>query len=362
MNRSDAFADGLSNALRGVGGEPVCARALGTPPIQGRIRRRCADFQVFEILGFEPDGEGNHQLFQLEKTGITTPELVAIMARAAGLPRRDIGYCGLKDKYAVTRQWISVPVAGRADWDWTPDAAAPVKVLARARHRRKLRPGSHRANAFQIRICEIAGCRDELDACLGKIAREGVPNYFGAQRFGRGGQNLARADAMLRGELRPRDRHLRGVYLSALRARLFNAVVSARVARGSWHRLLRGDCAMLDGTRSVFRIDDVDSQLAARAAAGDIHPTGPLFGAGDSMVRATARAVESAALAEHADRCAGLARLGVRAARRSLRMRVRDLGWDWEPDDALWVSFVLDRGQFATSVVRECCTCTELPR
>ena len=323
------------------------------------MRVRCADFEVSEILGFEPDGDGDHLLLHVQKEGITTAELVAVVARAAGLAPREIGYCGMKDRHAVARQWLSVPVAGQVAWNWSPKAAGPVKILARTRHRRKLRRGSHRANAFKLRILELRGAQEDIDARLHRIAREGVPNYFGPQRFGCAGKNIERADAMLRNVLRPRNHHVRGLYLSALRAWLFNAVLSARVARGSWSRLLRGDCVMLDGTRSVFSIDDVDAELAARAVTGDIHPTGPLCGTGTTMVHATARAIEEAVLDRHTAWRAGLARLGLRAARRALRMRVRELAWAWESDASVRLSFTLDRGQFATSVVRECCAWTE---
>ena len=354
MHRDDAF-DGVLPTLPTAPDHSLeCAFAFGTPRFHGRMRAQCADFEVSEILGFEPDDDGDHLLLYVEKEGITTSDLVAVIARAAGLATRQVGYCGMKDRQALARQWLSIPVAGRAEPNWALMAPAPAKILVRARHRRKLKRGSHRANAFKIRVLELHGGRDDIDKRLCRIGQEGVPNYFGPQRFGRQGRNIERADAMLKNALRPPNHLIRGMYLSALRAWLFNAVLSERVSNDSWNRLLPGDCAMLDGTRSVFSIHDVDAELAARAQAGDIHPTGPLVGTGKALVHDTAQAVEEAILADYKAWRVGLAQAGLRGARRSLRATVRQLVWTWESETTLCLSFILDRGQFATSVVREC--------
>ncbi len=329
------------------------AHAGDAPLVAGNIRQRCADFAVSEILGFEPDGHGDHLLLYVQKQGITTADLVSQVARYLRISRRDIGYCGMKDRWAVARQWLSIPRTAQSGRG-TGMGSVPLTVLARARHRRKLRRGSHRGNAFRITVRDVRGSRQALKACLARIACEGVPNYFGPQRFGHRQQNIERGVAMLQGHLRVRNRHLRSMYFSALRAWLFNVVLSERVIGCNWNRLLAGDCAMLDGTHSVFKVGDVDAELVARVCAGDVHPTGPLPGAGDPLVRSPARDVEAAALAPFAQWCIGLERAGLQGARRALRARVRTLNWQWECTSTLQVSFTLDRGQFATSVLREC--------
>jgi len=160
---------------------------------------------------------------------------------------------------------------------------------------------------------------------------------------------------MARGELRVGDRHLRGIYLSALRSALFNAVLARRVAEHSWDRALPGEALNLAGSRSFFVADDIDAVIDDRLARGDIHPTGPLWGVGEPPSRAAARALESGVIAG----CPALWVESCRAAgmeqeRRALRLPVQEFVWQWREDGgALELEFTLPAGAYATSVVRE---------
>mgnify|MGYP003412263822 CR=1 FL=1 len=226
------------------------------------------------------------------------------------------------------------------------------RVLAVARHGRKLRPGSHRGNRFAIRIRDTDGEPAAIEARLQVIGDAGVPNYFGPQRFGRDEGNLARARAWSDGGDAPRDRIQRGFALSAARSELFNRVLDERVRRGDWDRLLAGEAVMLDGRRSFFAAPMVDATLEDRCRRMDIHPSGPLWGRGESPATGTARDVEDAVLG----RAPGLARLleseRLDQERRSLRLPVRSLRWTQEAG-ALLVEFELPRGTFATAVLHE---------
>jgi len=325
-------------------------RALGEPLARLSTRVREDDFTVEESLGFALDGEGGHLWLYVEKRGWNTDAAARRLARAAGIPARDVGFSGMKDRWSVSRQWFSIPVpAAGSDAAVQEFECDSLRVLQQARHGRKLRRGSHRANRFRVRLRGEAPSRDALEGRMRTIARLGVPNYFEAQRFGRRGDNVIAARAMLAGQRV--DRRRRSLYLSAARAFLFNAVLAARVEDGSWQRILPGEAVNLDGSRSIFVADDPAS-LRERLARHDIHPSAPLWGRGDALARDQALALERRAVAPFQDLTEGLERFGIDRARRALRLPVRDLVWRRQ-DAWLELEFTLPRGAFATAVMRE---------
>src|SRR5690606_1934004 len=219
-------------------------------------------------------------------------------AKLAKLPLRAVGYSGLKDRVAVTDQWFSLHLPGKAD----PDLSAlpeGVTLLRAARHRRKLNRGTHRFNHFELLIRDLDGdtvlLRERLDA----VARDGVPNYFGEQRFGRGGDNFSRASDWLLGQGEaPRKPALKSLWLSAVRSELFNQVLAERVRRQCWQCALPGDILQPQGSRGLFRADE-DAEAAARLARGEVHPTAPMPGAGGMASSGAGAALEDAVLAPH---------------------------------------------------------------
>ncbi|MFO1407205.1 MAG: tRNA pseudouridine(13) synthase TruD [Steroidobacteraceae bacterium] len=327
--------------------------AWGEPLLSGRLRVEPEDFVVEEVLGFRPDDAGGHVLVLVEKRDANTGWVAAQLARAADCAVRDVGWSGHKDRRAVARQWFSLPWSVSAPTSpFEAVAGEGYKVIAVHRHGRKLRPGSHRSNRFVIRVRDANAERGRLGTRLETIARDGVPNYFGPQRYGREGANLERARQWATGGTAPRDRTQRGFALSTARSELFNRVVAERVRRGDWNRLLPGEAVMLDGRRSWFRAEVVDEALAARCAALDLHPTGPLWGRGDEGAAGEAREVELAAVAGEPGLAALLESQGLEAERRSLRLPVRGLEWSLDGSD-FRVGFELPRGTFATSVLHE---------
>ncbi len=328
--------------------------AHGRPPATGLIRREPDDFVVDEVLGFDPDGAGGHALLVVEKRGANTGWVAAQLARHAGVAPRDVGFSGHKDRHALTRQAFTVPLPLQAD---VAACAAwqdgDYKVLSAHRHGRKLRPGSHRANRFVLRIVDLRGDRDAVEACLRAIRERGVPNYFGPQRFGREGSNLRRALEWADGGPAPRERAQRGFLLSAARSHVFNAVLAARVARGDWDQLLHGEAVMLDGRRSFFQATEIDGLLEARRVEMDVHPSGPLPGRGESPALGAAREVEDTAQAPLTSLIKLLVDERMDHERRSLRLPVREFEWSFGTDDTLRLEFILPRGTFATAVLHE---------
>lgn len=338
--------------------------AYGTPVGRAHLRSQPEDFQVEEWLGFEADGEGDHLLLQVRKRSANTVWVAKQLARLAGVHPREIGYAGLKDRDAIAVQSFTVPVRSKIGEQWVGTAGEGFEVIAATRHRRKLKRGALRGNGFTIVLREYRGERETLDARLQRIAREGVPNYFGPQRFGRNGHNIAAALRWFESNQPPHDRFERSFAISAARSALFNAVLAQRVREGTWNQVLAGDLANLDGSGSVFAVEQPDEVLEQRSRILDIHPSGPLWH-GESTAKATVFEFEQRIAAEHAALAGGLAQVGLEAERRALRTRVSDLSWsvtkgpnslDTEASldgDIVTLRFRLGRGAFATAVLHE---------
>lgn len=315
---------------------PDWARAHGPTLFSADIRTKPADFDVTEHLGWAFSGGGEHDYLRIEKTGANTEWVARQLARHAGVPAKDIGYAGLKDRHAVTRQWFSVPRWNAPDWDALDVEGVVLKDVQR--HHRKLRRGAHKANAFRIvlRGRDFDRYGEALDERLHVLGEQGVPNYFGDQRFGRSGTNLRLADQWAAGRRMPR--HSRGLAISTVRSFLFNGHLDRRVRDGTWDRLLPGDRANLDGSASVFDVDGVDRELARRCAAMDVHPAGELAGRGYT--------------GEPKDWRDALNRANVNPGTRSLRLRIIDPEVEVS-SEIVRLSFSLGRGAYATAVLRE---------
>ncbi len=299
------------------------------------FRAELEDFQVREQLGFEPSGDGEHLYLHIEKRNQNTRWVAKLLAEVLGVEEISVGYCGLKDRRAVTSQWFSVHTAN------TPnqiDLGEGIEVLAISRHHKKLRRGVHEANEFVILLRQLTD-KQEAEQRLHKIADQGVPHYFGLQRFGFDGGNLLEADKLLasrsavsgnrRGRGRGRGRGRKGqkrggIYLSAARSYLFNLVLAERVVDGSWSKTL----------------------------AEEEMPGGPLWGRGRSPAVTAVRELEDRVLSGWRDWRNGLEFSGLQQQRRSLVLRPDNFCWRWLGDD-LELSFSLPPGAYATSVLRE---------
>ena len=329
------------------------ARAHGAPVLAARIRSTPEDFFVEELPGFEPSGAGEHLLLTIEKRGMNTAFAAKTIAQWAGVDESAIGYAGLKDRHAVTRQRFSVWIPKKIAPDLAALQSDALRVLEHAWHARKLPRGALAGNRFVLVLRELEGQREAVDARLSAIARRGVPNHFGEQRFGRGGDNVRKAVAMFAGGRVKREE--RTMLLSAARSELFNRVLAARVEAGNWDAALDGEVWILDGSRSVFGPEPFTPELQARLEAFDIHPSGPLWGEGELRSTGAARELELAALAgDTASRLrAGLERAGLKQERRALRLRPMELAWTWREDGALELRFALPPGCYATTVLSE---------
>ncbi len=342
--------------------EPL-AYAGGSKPItSGIIKHTPLDFQVDEVLGFDLEtnssAECPHEWLQIRKTGINTSYLAQLLAQSTGNKLRDIGYSGMKDRHAVTTQWFSLPSSGNASilkFEKAMDrelagTTQSVEILNSVAHPKKLKRGVHRKNRFKITVRDTNQFDESI---LKRIKKQGVPNYFGSQRFGKRFANLSKAEAMFEKDPRRVKREQRGLYLSTARGFLFNQIVSARLTQGSWLRPLLAEPINLNASGSIFVFDPEDTNIEDRIISGDIHTTGALWGNQSTEQTQTEIGLfESRVVCDWPILRDGLVKFGLKAARRPLRVMLENFSWHLNGTE-LELKFELAKGSYATSVLRE---------
>lgn len=330
--------------------------AHGGPAGTGLAKISPEDFVVEETLAFQPSGEGEHVFLRIEKRGENTEYVARQLARFAGVAIRNVGYAGLKDRHGRTVQWYSVQLPGQEGPDWRELESETLRVLEIARNSRKLRKGANLGNRFEITLREVQADRALLERRLNQIAQLGVPNYFGAQRFGHEGKNLERARELFEGGTKRISPHQRGIYLSAARSEIFNRILARRVAAATWDRAIPGDAFMFQGSHSFFKPEALTGEILERVGTLEIHPSGTLWGIGAPVVTDEAAAMEQAVAKELYDLSDGLERLGVETARRQFRVCPENMRWDFRDPGILSLGFTLPAGAYATAVLRELLT------
>lgn len=318
---------------------PPWPNAYPTSGAHATLKRFNEDFIVTELPLQLPSGNGEHIWLDVEKQGANTAFVAQQLAQAAAVQEGDVGYAGLKDRYAVTRQWFSIYLPKGDTPDLTLLQHPEFKVLRQSRHQKKLRPGDLQGNRFSIVLRDVTGEREAIEANLAALASQGVPNYFGAQRFGHDGGNVEQGRAMLAREIRVRNPKKKGIYLSAVRAFVFNEVLALRIQQGLWGKALPGDV-----------VDE----------AG--RPTGPLWGRGRGMVTDQAQSLENEVAKRHANLCDGMEHAGLIQERRALVASPADMRWEWPQADQLVLTFSLPAGNYATAVLNEILCATEPDR
>lgn len=317
-----------------------------------KLKQSPEDFIVTEIPGFELSGSGEHVYFLIEKTGLTTSQLIGKIAGQLNVPSRNIGYAGLKDKQAVTLQWLSVQLPGKE----TPDLAdgEDYRVLDCNRHDKKLRVGSHRGNHFKVVLRDIEDGFERVSERLEVIKQQGFANYFGAQRFGRNQDNVEQAIKVLSDTKKNRrlKRQRKSLLISSLRSFLFNRILDNRIANGIWDQPVDGDVFQLAGSHSVFN-QPLDERLVNRYLQFDLHCALPLFGQRGSISAAKhAEEIEQSVFHEFPEICALLERLAVKLSYRSNRAVARDLTIAINKDEhTIELEVELESGVFLTTLL-----------
>ena len=297
-------------------------RLHGAPLGRALIRSCPEDFQVDEISDWQPSGEGEHLLLHIRKRDQNSQWVAGLLAQLAGLKRNDIGFCGLKDRFAVTTQWFSMHMPGR-EIELAELAHADFEIIAAHRHHKKLRRGMHLGNHFTIILRDFKPAADALEERLHCIQQLGVPNYFAQQRFGHSGNNLREAQRLIEADRLKGNRRGTGIYLSAARSWLFNLIVERRIEINHLSAPIEGD------------------------------ETAALWGRGRSNTHAAVVEIENAVLADWQSWCYALEHAGLKQERRDLLLRPENLRWTWLQEDQLQLAFSLPAGSYATALLRE---------
>jgi tRNA pseudouridine13 synthase len=331
------------------------AYLYGKPESTGLLRNDISDFKVFEKLPFEPCGEGEHLFVHIRKTGANTLFVARELAKYFKVKEQLVSYAGLKDRFAVTEQWFGIHVPGKEVFELNDLVIEGVEILSYKRHNKKLRTGALLGNQFELVLREVTAIKS-LTERWHKIVEQGVPNYFGEQRFGIEGGNIERALSLFSGQ-KIKDKKKRGMYLSAARSHIFNHVINERIKQQRFDEVAKGDVLMLAGTQSVFHLDEVDSTIEKRFIDKDVDITAPMWGAGDLMTTAEPLALEQSVAENNAEFCLGLPRFGLKQERRRIRLNVADTSIELlapeKGDSSVKISFFLPAGCYATTVLRE---------
>ncbi len=322
------------------------------PETTGCLKAIPEHFQVMEQLTFEPKGEGEHFLVRIRKIGENTKYVANELAKACGVPSRDVSWAGLKDRHAITEQWFSVHLPGKPDPDLTTfvtNHEGVNAIIATTRHDKKLRPGDLISNTFTLTLTDLENVTFAIQR-LEKIKMLGVPNYFGNQRFGKNGNNITAAREWGQDKFRVKDKSKRSFYLSAARSYLFNQVVSARIQAERFHVPMQGDL-LIDSADNTHLVDDL-------AQANNLLQDGwqisaPMTGDNALPTQADAQAYEQGIIDKEPDLLKIIRDNRMRHDRRAMLLMPQDMSWEQNAENTLVIRFTLPAGAFATAVMRE---------
>lgn len=342
---------------------PELSYLYGKPEPKGLLRVNQTDFKVFEQLPFSPCGEGEHLFIHIRKTGANTVFVARELAKYFKVKESLVSYAGLKDRFAVTEQWFGVHVPGKQVYDLTDLNIEGVDVLNYTRHNKKLRTGALTGNDFEIILRNVTDIKVLYERWK-KIIEQGVPNYFGEQRFGINGGNIDHALSLFSGT-KVKDKKKRGMYLSAARSFIFNDIINERIKERTFSKIQIGDVLMLAGTQSVFLLHEIDDTIKQRFIEKDVDITAAMWGAGELMTTGEPNIFEQTIADKHNEFSTGLPRFGLKQERRRIRLTITNTDIEIlaneNNDDSLKkaglpsvkISFSLAAGSYATTILRE---------
>ncbi|KAB2825638.1 MULTISPECIES: tRNA pseudouridine(13) synthase TruD [Aliivibrio] len=324
----------------------------GKPVATGKLKQLPEHFIVKEVLGFTFTGKGEHLMVKIRKTGENTKYVANELAKFCGVKSKDISWAGLKDRHAITEQWLSVhlPKSDHLKFALFEATHPGVEILEMTRHNKKLRPGDLLGNSFQLIATEVTDMEDVL-ARLEKVKLTGVPNYFGAQRFGHEGNNVTEARRWGRENVRTRDNTKRSFYLSAARSWIFNHIVSQRITEGYFTQPVDGDILLDENGRTVNE-NVTSEENIQKVQNGDWSISAALAGDNQLPTSETALTLEQPQLDAEPDLMALIRGNRMRHERRAVELHPENLSWSAE-GDTLTLNFSLTSGSFATVIMRE---------
>ncbi len=330
------------------------AYLYGKPEITGTIKTLPEDFIVKESLSFEPVGEGNHLYLYITKTSLNTHDVIQLLSKHFSVSMKDIGYAGMKDKHAITSQWFSIPANNPDDQLERIETFNAATIEKFTCSNKKLKRGVIKSNYFKLIVRGFSADTTLLNSLLEEINICGVPNYFTEQRFGVNDKNILRAEKILTGKMRERNKQKCGLYYSAARSYLFNLLLAKRIEDKLWDKIQPGDVLMLNDTRSVFLADEASTDLQARWQANDLDIALPMAGKGGMQGAGYHDTLVNDVFSRHKELCQGLVNAGLEQQQRRMRTIPENFSWYYDQhQQTLMLEFSLPSGSYATAVLRE---------
>jgi len=327
---------------------------INTVEASGVIRKKPEDFQVTEISNIELSGEGEHLWLYVQKTNSNTDWVAKLLSNVCQVPRRQVGFAGLKDRHAITKQWFSIQLPKVTDIDKI-NSALPneIQVIKANRHNRKIRVGQLDNNKFEILIRNINGDKNLIEDNIKRIKRNGVPNYFGPQRFGHDMGNISKAKDWFSGIYKPKSKNLKTLLLSTARSHIFNTIVANRIEDQTWNTAIDGDILQLDKSHSWFHMNDASQdEISKRLKEFDIHITAAMYGEDTIQSSGICADFESKIANGFPEYQKGFEKYRLKQDRRAIRICPIDFKYEWQEKNLL-LNFQLLPGAYATGVMRE---------
>lgn len=327
---------------------------INTPTISGVIKSHASDFKVIEHHEVEFTEQGEHLWLKVEKTNSNTAWVATQLASACKVPARQVGFAGLKDRHAITEQWFSVQLPKIRDIEVIKSKLpAEITIKAHHWHQSKIKTGQLKYNEFIITIRHIEGDRSEVERHVTQVQANGVPNYFGPQRFGNGMSNIQQVQDWFAASIKVNNKNLRGLLISTARSHLFNLIVAHRIQNGIWQNVIDGDLLQLNNSHSWFPVRDAtEAEVKRRLKEHDIHITAALYGEDDLQSYGKCAQLEHHIAAQFPIYHTGFKQHRVLQDRRSVRCLPQALQFNWQ-DNCLTIGFKLKPGCYATAVLRE---------
>ncbi len=327
---------------------------LNTVKASGIMRSTPEDFQVTEINDIDLSGLGEHLWLYVQKISCNTDWVAKSLSNICQVPRRQVGFAGLKDRHAVTKQWFSIQLAKVSDIDKINSALPDgVTVHKSGKHSRKIKTGQLDANQFEIIIREINGDKAQIEANIAFILENGVPNYFGPQRFGHDMGNIQKCQDWFSGSYKVNSRNLKSLLISTARSHIFNCIVAKRIKDNHWNKTIQGDILQLNKSHSWFPLSDATpEEISKRLKEFDIHITAAMFG--ENLVQSSGLCadLENYIAEQFPIYHQGFKKFRLKQDRRAMRIYPIDFKYEWINENLL-LNFKLLPGAYATGILRE---------
>ncbi|HFC30649.1 MAG TPA: tRNA pseudouridine(13) synthase TruD, partial [Oceanospirillales bacterium] len=302
---------------------------------KGQIRTFARDFKVVENLSVDFSNQGEHLWLYIEKTDSNTNWVAKQLSNVCQVPQKNIGFAGLKDRHAITRQWFSIQLAKISDIDKI-QAALPneIRIIQSAKHHKKIKTGQLDGNNFSIKVRNIKGDKQQIEQNIANIQQNGVPNYFGEQRFGHDMGNIKKASDWFTGNYKVKTRNLKSILISTARSHIFNLIISKRIEQNIWNKAIKGDILQLNNSKSWFEEKDASkSELEKRLSDFDIHITAAMWGENPTQASDKCAKLETEIAQQFPNYQRGFEKFRLKQDRRAMRIIANNLQHNWHNDN-----------------------------